>query len=102
MATAHKEHNMADKRFEVALPEEVLTSFGWQEPDVPRKLREMVVMELLRLDRLAEAEAAALLALDRWELLELMGRYHVPAIRMSPEALRHELTHEAPQRGSSL
>ena len=83
---------MADKRFEVELPEEVLACFGWQETDVPRKLREILVMELLRLDRLSEVQSAALLHLDRWELLELMGHYHVPAIRMSQEELRQELT----------
>jgi hypothetical protein len=26
---------MADKRFEVELPEEVLGGFGWQDADVP-------------------------------------------------------------------
>jgi hypothetical protein len=81
-----------DKRFEVALPEEVLAHFGWKEAETPRKLRELVIMELLRHDRLSEAEAADLLQIDRWELLELMGRYRIPAIRMSQEELREELT----------
>ncbi len=92
---------MADKRFEVELPEEVLTCFGWQEAEVPRKVREALVMELLRLDQLSEAQAAALLHLDRWDLLEVMGRYRVPAIRMSPAALKHELAQEV-QRGGVL
>ena len=80
-----------DKRFEVALPEEVLAHFGWEEAETPHKLREIVIMELLRHDRLSEAEAANLLQLDRWELLELMGHYRIPAIRMSQEELREEL-----------
>ncbi len=92
---------MADKRFEVELPEEVLTCFGWQEAEVPRKVREALVMELLRLDQLSEAQAAALLHLDRWDLLEVMGRYRVPAIRMSPAALKHELAQEV-RRGGAL
>ena len=92
---------MAEKRFEVELPDEVLDAFGWQEAETPRKLRELVVMELLRDDRLSEAQAAELLQLDRWKLLELMGRYRVPAIRMSPEELRQELAKEFP-RGSSV
>ncbi len=57
-------------------------------------------MELLRLDQLSEAQAA-LLHLDRWDLLEVMGRYRVPAIRMSPAALKHELAQEV-QRGGAL
>jgi hypothetical protein len=88
---------MADKRFEVDLPDEVLAGFGWQEEEVPFKLRETLVMELLRLDQLSEAEAAELLNLDRGELLEVMGRYRVPAVRMSLNELRREMAKEAPR-----
>lgn len=85
---------MAGKHFEVELPEEVLTGFGWQEAEVPHRVREALVMELVRLDRLSEAQAAEFLGLNRWELLETMGRYRVPAIRISAEELRQELTVE--------
>jgi hypothetical protein len=88
---------MAEKRFEVDLPEEVLAGFGWQEEEVPSRLRETLIMELLRLDQLSEVEAAELLNLDRGELLEVMGRYRVPAIRMSLEELRREMAKEAPR-----
>jgi hypothetical protein len=82
---------MGKKRFEVDLPDEVRVGFGWQEGDVSRKVLETLVMELLRRDQLSESEAAALLHLDRWEILEVMGRYRAPAIRMSPDDLQHEL-----------
>lgn len=49
-------------------------------------------MQLLRLDRVSEAQAAQLLGLDRWELLESMARQRVPAIRLSPEELKGEVT----------
>jgi hypothetical protein len=88
---------MAEKRFEVDLPDEVLAGFGWQEEEVPFRLRETLVMELLRLDQLSEPEAAALLNLDRGELLEVMGRYRVPAVRMSLEELRREVAKEVPR-----
>ena len=85
---------MAGKRFEVELPEEVVEGFGWQEREVARGMREMAVMELLRRDRISEAEAAAFLNLNRWELLDVMGRYQVPAIRMTREELQRELHQE--------
>ena len=88
---------MADKRFDLELPEEVLAGFDWQDADVPYKVREALVMDLLRLDRISEAQAAELLQLDRWALLDIMGCYRVPAIRMSPEELRQELTQEIQQ-----
>ena len=91
---------MGKKRFEVDLPDEVLSGFGWQEGEVSRKVLETLVMELLRRDQLSESEAAVLLHLNRWEILEVMGRYRVPAIRMSPEELKHELAQNI-RRGSS-
>ncbi len=54
-------------------------------------------MDLLRLDRLSEAQAAQVLGLDRWQLLESMARYRVPAVRLSPEELRREASGESPK-----
>ena len=59
---------------------------------MPHRVREALVMELVRLDRFSEAQAAEFLGLSRWELLEAMGRYRVPAIRMRQEDLTRELT----------
>jgi hypothetical protein len=85
---------MTGKHFEVELPEEVLAGFGWQEAEVPYRVQEALVMELVRLDRLSEAQATEFLGLNRWELLETMSRYRVPVVRMSPEELKRELKTE--------
>lgn len=85
---------MAEKHFEIVLPEEVVAGFGWQEAEVPAKIRETLVMELLRRDHISEAQAAGLLQLDRWELLDVMGRYRVPVIRMKPEEVQRELAQD--------
>ncbi len=81
---------MNDKHFDVELPEAVLTGFGWQEAEVPERVREALVMEILRLDRLSEAEAAEFLGLNRRDLLATMGRYQVSVIQMSQEELQEE------------
>lgn len=39
---------MAEKRFEVELPEEVLLGFGWEEGEVPRRVREALLMNAIR------------------------------------------------------
>lgn len=72
-----------EKRFSVTLPEELLAEFGWAESEVPERVREALVMDLVRLDRVSEGQAAEVLGLTRWELLDVMGRYQVPAIRMT-------------------
>jgi hypothetical protein len=83
-----------DKRFEVTLPDELLAEFGWLESEVSDRVREALVMELVRLGRLSEAQAAEILSLGRWELLEVMGRYQVPAVRLSPAELKQDLAKE--------
>lgn len=92
---------MAEKDFNVSLPQEVVRAFGWNDSEVPQRVREALVMDLLRLDRLSEAQAAAILRLARWELLDLMGRYDVPAVRMSVEELDRELAIDVKRNGAS-
>ena len=92
---------MAEKDFSVSLPPEVVGGFGWNESEVPSRVREALVMELLRLDKLSEAQALAILKLSRWELLELMGRYDVPAVRMSAEEMDRELAAEVKRNGTT-
>jgi hypothetical protein len=91
---------VTEKDFQVTLPQEVVGGFGWDEAEVPSRVREALVMELLRLDKLSEAQASAILKLARWELLELMGRYEVPAVRMAGEELDRELATEVKRNGT--
>ena len=92
---------MAEKDFQVSLPAEVVGGFGWDESEVPRRVREALVMDLLRLDRLSEADAAGMLKLARPELFELMGRYEVPAVRMSVDELDREFAVEVKRDDTS-
>jgi hypothetical protein len=92
---------VAEKDFSVSLPAEVVGGFGWNESEVSSRVRETLVMDLLRLDKLSEAQALAILKLARWELLELMGRYDVPAVRMSAEELDRELATEVTSNGNT-
>ena len=82
---------MAEKRYSVTLPDYILPSFGWDESEAPYRIKEALVMELLRLDRISEAEAAEALGLDRWALLDTMERHQISAIRLNPEELKVEL-----------
>lgn len=83
---------MVDKSFAVTLPDNLLATLGWNESETPVRIREALVMELLRLDRLSESEAADLLSLDRQALLDLMAAHRVSTISLSPDELRDEFT----------
>jgi len=83
---------VAEKRFEVELPEEVVAQLGWQEAEVSRRLREVLVMELLRRHVISQGKAVELLQLNPWDLYEVMSRYQVPAVDMTPEEVQRELS----------
>lgn len=89
--TLREVNSVAEKLFRVVLPEELVAGFGWREAEVPERIREALVMDLLRLDRLSEAQAAAILDLTRWQLVDFMGQHRVPAIRMTPQELKREV-----------
>jgi len=83
-----------DKRFVVDLPEEVVEWFGWKDAEVPSRMREAMIMELLRRHVISQGKAAELLDLSRWDIFDVMGRYKVPAIDLTTEELKQELAKE--------
>ena len=62
---------------ELELPEELLT-----EPDavarLTKRVREGVVMDLLRRGAVARSKAAEILGIDAWRLTDLMSSHEVP------------------------
>ncbi len=82
---------MAQRQFKIQLPDTLLRAFAWPEGEVPARIREILVMDALRQDRLSEAEAAQLLGLGRGRLLDLMGRVRVPAVRLTAKELKREV-----------
>ena len=83
---------MSERSYSVTLPDFIPESFGWNELETPSRIRETLVIDLLRMNRITEADAARALELDRWALLDLMGLYQVPAVRITPEELLTELS----------
>ena len=79
--------NMKEKRFEIVLPQEVVAGFGWTEHEVPARVREVLVMELLRQPAVSQRKAAKLLQINIRDLFKLMARYKVPTIDLTPEEL---------------
>jgi predicted HTH domain antitoxin len=100
-ATRHKEHTVADKHFEVDLPEEVVEWFGWRDKEVPERLRETLVMELLRRHVISQGKAAELLGITRHDLFDLMTEHRVPVIDLNEEELQRELAQPFPRKSAS-
>jgi predicted DNA-binding protein (UPF0251 family) len=81
-----------DVRFE--LPDEVAPNL--RDEDLAAKAKEALTMELLREHELSQGTAAEVLGIDRHALFELMTKYRVPVIDMTPEELAEELNKPFP------
>lgn len=56
------------------LPEEVVEGFGLADAQVPARVREVLIMALLRRCAISQGKAAELLPLTLRDLFEVMGR----------------------------
>ena len=74
----------------IELPEELLALLGSPEA-AAAKARAALVIELLREGAVSQGQAARLLGVSRWELLDLMARYGVPSGPEAAEEMRREI-----------
>jgi predicted HTH domain antitoxin len=80
--------NMAKRvHLDVELPDELFAQLRKEET----KVKEALVMELLREHRLSQGKAAEILGISRHDLFDLMTNHRVPIIDLDTEELRNEL-----------
>ena len=82
-------------KLDFELPDEIFTQL--REEEIETKVKESLVMELLREHRLSQGKAAELLGLDRDEIFNLMAKYRIPVIDLTPEELKSELQKSLPR-----
>jgi predicted HTH domain antitoxin len=82
---------MALKKVAVELPEELWKLAGLTPKKASAQVREILVMDLVRQAKISQGRAAELLGLDRWELMDLMGKYEVPSGPRTVDELQAEL-----------
>lgn len=75
---------------EFELPDEAFEDLPDEE--MRTKAKEAFVMELLREHRLSQGKASELLEIDRQTLFDLMRRYRIPVIDLTPDELQDELS----------
>jgi len=95
-AKAEGERNMAKRvKLDLELPEEIFAQL--EGPEIEKRVKEALVMDLLREHQLSQGKAAELLGLSRHELFDLMARHHVPVIDLSADELKSELQKPLPR-----
>lgn len=73
--------------FPVELSEESL-----QNEEVQKKGKEAIVLELLKRGEISQGKAVELLEISRDDLFYFMTKYDIPAIDMTEEELKEELS----------
>jgi predicted HTH domain antitoxin len=76
-------------RLDVELPDELFAQLRKEE--IETKVKEALVMELLREHRLSQGKAAEILSIGHHELFDLMTNHRVPVIDLATDELRSEL-----------
>jgi predicted HTH domain antitoxin len=77
------------------LPDEVVKHVPAKE--LAEKAKEALVMELLREHQLSQGKAAEILEISRYDLFDLMSKYHIPVIDLTHEDLEAELKRPFPR-----
>ena len=75
-----------DVKFE--LPDELVPHL--RDEDLSAKAKEALMMALLREHEISQGKAAELLGIGRHDLFDLMAKYQIPVIDMTPEELQQE------------
>ena len=81
---------MATRTLSVELPEELVALLGSPEA-AAAKAKEALVLELLREDRIGQGNAARLLGISRWKILDLIARHRISSGPETAEEMRQEV-----------
>jgi hypothetical protein len=81
---------VAAKTITLELPEELIDLLG--PPDaIAGRVRESLVLDLLRDAQITQGEAALLLGVTRYNILDLMARYCIPSGPETAEEMRQDI-----------
>jgi predicted HTH domain antitoxin len=79
---------------ELDLPDDVAAEL--RNEDLTAKVKESLIMELLREHRISQGKAAELLGIHRSDLFPLMTKYQISLIDLTAEELDQELNKPLP------
>ncbi len=77
------------------LPDEVVKHMS--DKELAEKAKEALVMELLREHQVSQGKAAEILEISRYDLFDLMSKYRISVIDLTPEELEAELKRPFPR-----
>jgi predicted HTH domain antitoxin len=79
------------KQVTVEVPDDAVRVFGGDEERFGREMYEAAVVQWFDMGRISQGRAAELLGISRAELFEVLRRYAVSPIQITPQELVEEL-----------
>jgi predicted HTH domain antitoxin len=73
------------------LDEKFLSFVAKKKKDIPKRLRELSILELYRRKEISSGKAAELLGMERFEFVRYASRLGIPFFDMSEEELERDL-----------
>jgi hypothetical protein len=81
---------MTAKTISLELPEELIASLGTVD-EIAGRARKALVLDLLRDAQITQGEAALLLSVTRYDILDLMARYCIPSGPLTAEEAQQDV-----------
>jgi len=76
--------------FKLKIPDETFNK-KFKEEEFTARVKERIVMDLLRERKISQGKAAELLDISRYDLVDLMAKYKTPAFEATREELKEGL-----------
>lgn len=73
------------------LPREVVPLTGGRERDLPKTLKKLLALELVRQGSVTYGKAAELLGIGQAEMIAYLAERHVSIFQFAPDELRQEV-----------
>ncbi len=77
-------------KLKIELPDDLFDA-QFTEPDFTARVRELAILELVRVKRMHEHEAQRMLGIERWELVQRMLAVGIPPTEKVFEEIKGEL-----------
>ena len=79
------------KQITIELDDDFLSFVAKRKKDIPRKLKELAVLELYRRKEISSGKAAQLLGMERFEFIRYASRLEIPFFDISKRELEQDV-----------
>ena len=79
------------QQISVVLDEKFLSFVAKKKKDIPKRLKELSILELYRRKEISSGKAAEVLGMERFEFVRYASRLGIPFFDMSKEELERDL-----------